>query len=36
MKEFTDRITIAEMTLGPIAVNPATFAGIRIADCLAP
>lgn len=31
MKEFTDLITIAEMTPGPIAVNSATFVGIRIA-----
>jgi chromate transporter len=29
--EFTDLITIAEMTPGPIAVNSATFVGIRIA-----
>lgn len=31
MKEFTDLITIAEMTPGPIAVNSATFVGINIA-----
>lgn len=31
MQEFTDLITIAEMTPGPIAVNSATFVGIRIA-----
>ncbi len=31
MQEFTDLITIAEMTPGPIAVNSATFIGIRIA-----
>lgn len=31
MNEFTDLITIAEMTPGPIAVNAATFTGIRIA-----
>lgn len=31
MGEFTDLITIAEMTPGPIAVNSATFVGIRIA-----
>lgn len=31
MGEFTDLITIAEMTPGPIAVNAATFVGIRIA-----
>lgn len=30
MKEFTDLITIAEMTPGPIAINSATFVGIRI------
>ena len=31
MSEFTDLITIAEMTPGPIAVNSATFVGVRIA-----
>lgn len=31
MNEFTDLITIAEMTPGPIAVNSATFVGVRIA-----
>ncbi len=31
MNEFTDLVTIAEMTPGPIAVNSATFVGIRIA-----
>lgn len=31
MSEFTDLITIAEMTPGPIAVNSATFVGIRVA-----
>lgn len=31
LSEFTDLITIAEMTPGPIAVNSATFVGIRIA-----
>lgn len=31
MSEFTDLISIAEMTPGPIAVNSATFVGIRIA-----
>ena len=31
MAEFTDLVTIAEMTPGPIAVNSATFVGIRIA-----
>ena len=29
--EFTDLVTIAEMTPGPIAVNAATFVGTRIA-----
>lgn len=31
MTEFTDLITIAEMTPGPIAVNSATFVGTHIA-----
>lgn len=31
MAEFTDLITIAEMTPGPIALNAATFVGVRIA-----
>lgn len=31
MREFTDLVTIAEMTPGPIAINSATFVGIRIA-----
>ncbi|HOO26956.1 MAG TPA: chromate transporter [Lachnospiraceae bacterium] len=31
MNEFTNLITIAEMTPGPISVNSATFVGIRIA-----
>ena len=31
LREFTDLITIAEMTPGPIAVNAATFVGIRLA-----
>ena len=31
LAEFTDLVTIAEMTPGPIAVNSATFVGIRIA-----
>lgn len=30
MEEFTDLITIAEMTPGPIAVNAATFVGQRL------
>lgn len=29
--EFTDLVTIAEMTPGPIAVNSATFVGLRMA-----
>lgn len=32
MQEFTDLVTIAEMTPGPIAVNAATFVGLRIAS----
>ncbi len=31
LSEFTDLITIAEMTPGPIAVNAATFVGTRVA-----
>lgn len=31
MDEFTDLITISQMTPGPIAVNSATFVGIKIA-----
>ena len=31
MNEFIDLVTIAEMTPGPIAVNAATFVGLRIA-----
>ncbi len=31
ISEFTDLITISQMTPGPIAVNSATFVGIRIA-----
>ena len=31
LTEFTDLITIAEMTPGPITINSATFVGIRIA-----
>jgi len=30
MNEFTDLVTIAEMTPGPILINAATFVGIRI------
>ena len=32
LKEFTDLVTIAEMTPGPIAVNAATFVGFRVSD----
>ena len=31
LAEFTDLVTISQMTPGPIAVNAATFVGIRIA-----
>lgn len=31
MAEFTDLVTISQMTPGPIAINAATFVGIRIA-----
>lgn len=31
LTEFTDLITISQMTPGPIAINSATFVGIRIA-----
>lgn len=31
MKEFTDLITLSQMTPGPIAVNSATFVGIKVA-----
>ena len=31
MSEFTDLVTIAEMTPGPIALNAATFVGIQVA-----
>lgn len=31
MSEFTDLVTIAEMTPGPIAVNSATFVGTQMA-----
>ena len=30
MSEFTDLVTIAEMTPGPIAINGATFVGLRV------
>lgn len=31
MEEFSDLITVAEMTPGPISINSATFVGMRIA-----
>ena len=31
MEEFTDLITIAEMTPGPISINASTFVGTRLA-----
>ena len=31
MSEFNDLITISQMTPGPIAVNSATFVGVKIA-----
>ena len=31
MEEFTDLITIAEMTTGPISINSSTFVGTRLA-----
>ena len=31
MAEFTDLVTVAEMTPGPIAINSATFVGMRLA-----
>lgn len=34
LEEFTDIITIAEMTPGPVAINSATFVGIKIAGVL--
>lgn len=34
MDEFTDVITISQMTPGPIAINSATFVGIKIAGIL--
>lgn len=36
MSEFTDLITISQMTPGPIAVNSATFVGIKIAGIRVP
>lgn len=34
LEEFTDLITIAEMTPGPISINSATFVGTRLAGVL--
>ncbi|HHT14717.1 MAG: chromate transporter [Christensenellales bacterium] len=34
MSEFTDLVTIAEMTPGPIMINAATFVGIRVCGFL--
>ena len=34
MAEFADLITIAEMTPGPVAINSATFVGIRVSGLL--
>lgn len=34
IKEFTDLVTIAEMTPGPIAINSATFVGNQIAGVI--
>ena len=31
LSEFSDLITVAEMTPGPISINSATFVGMRIA-----
>ena len=31
LSEFTDLITIAEMTPGPVSINSATFVGLKIA-----
>lgn len=32
LEEFSDLITVAEMTPGPISINSATFVGMRIAE----
>lgn len=32
MEEFSDLITVAEMTPGPISINSATFVGMRLAN----
>lgn len=34
MEEFSDLVTVAEMTPGPIAINAATFVGMRVAGIL--
>ena len=34
LSEFTDLVTIAEMTPGPIAINAATFVGMRLSGIL--
>lgn len=34
MAEFTDLVTISQMTPGPIAINAATFVGIKVAGML--
>ena len=34
MNEFADLVTIAEMTPGPIAINAATFVGMRVAGVI--
>lgn len=34
MEEFSDLITVAEMTPGPILINAATFVGMRVAGVL--
>ena len=31
LEEFSDLVTVAEMTPGPISINSATFVGMRIA-----
>ena len=33
MSEFTDLITISQMTPGPIAVNSATLSELKLRDC---
>ena len=34
MEEFTDLITISQMTPGPIAINSATFVGTKMPSCI--